>query len=991
MLSLDSSLRLSSINLQSAQQIDFAWMLSHYLNVPGTPMWVGFNSLLYDDIFPKQIICYLTTINASPTNNDVVYETMLQSKKVARECGQDYIEVTYDLAIAKIALQIQSTEKGLFDILFIHLGAFHIMMAFFKAVGKFIDYCGLSVIMVNAEMIANGSVNGFITGKHFNRCKRLHPMITLALKMIHFEKFIEQENIDLPVEFKTYLIQFSKQTRSSQPSIQQAEVKEIFEKYEKFKMQTLEGKHGKTAQYYMIYVKLIDYYLLLNKSIRTGNFEMYKFALSKIVNLYFTFNQPNYARYLVRYLDNLMKIDETHPGLRENFTKGSLGIKRTTKPFSKQAIDLTLEQTINADAANKLTGISHITNSISARQRWCRSHTIRSAIISHIVKETGLNKLQDVTADLQNSKIKKSTTQLHILIDCIKRNMNPFHNSLDKNCLYNISTGEAAPEAVENFLLNVEEDGDKERENFIESCINEPKNFDQAISKTKCHTFTEMITKKKVTVARKETELRMQRDLFGQLLHISLKKELDLHKVLAYPLTPVPLSLCHLDGSICKTQKSALMTLLEKYVNSKPLHTDPQYTNVMIFDGYFILNLLKDVPLTFGNISKKVLQMICASRATVIVIAFDRYIFPSIKDTEHKLRGMVQANYRIDGPDQVRKKEFSVELKNSNFKEALVQFFIDDWEADKMAPFINNKTIYVNADVCYKYTVSDGKVVRTEEQTLTCRAHEEADTKMIYHVCQLGFDANVTIRCSDIDVLIIMLANMDKISNNIHICIEVGVGNNKRLINVTQLYEALGKDTSATLPAFHALTGCDFNPAFFRKGKKRPFFIMTSSGNDFTNCFIQMSKPSENREELLGKIEEFVCHMYGFKRLKYVNEARTAMFQKTYKLLDKNDVFQLPKKSIDGSSLPPCKSELHQQFLRACFIAQIWSHAHLKVPTTHGPSDYGWEEVDDMYDFRWFSGNQLPSSITEITIQPEKGNIFENSIHIYYITYDINT
>lgn len=420
----------------------------------------------------------------------------------------------------------------------------------------------------------------------------------------------------------------------------------------------------------------------------------------------------------------------------------------------------------------------------------------------------------------------------------------------DKNCLYNISTGEAAPEAVENFLLHVEEEGDKQRKNFIENCINEPKNFDQAIiSKTKCHTFRNMITKKKVTVCRKEMELRMQRDLFGQLLLISLKKELDVDKILAYPLTPVPLTLCHLDDSICKTPKSALMTLLEKRVNSETIYTDPQCTNDMIFDGYFILNLLKDVPLTFENISKKVLQMICASRATIIVIAFDRYIFPSIKDTEHKLRAMVQANYRIDGPDQVRKQEFSVELKNSNFKKAIVQFFVEDWKADKMAPFINNRTIYVNADVCFKYMVRDGKVIRTEEQRLKYPAHEEADTKMIYHVCQLDFDANVTIRCSDTDVLIIMLANMDKISNNIHICMEVGVGNHKRLMNVAQLYEALGEYTNAALPAFHALTRCDFNPEFSRKGKRRPFSIMTSSGNDFTNYFIQMSKPSDHRDQ----------------------------------------------------------------------------------------------------------------------------------------------
>lgn len=50
-----------------------------------------------------------------------------------------------------------------------------------------------------------------------------------------------------------------------------------------------------------------------------------------------------------------MKIDETHPGLREQFEKRSFGMKRTKKSFSKQPIDLTLEQTINADTANKLT------------------------------------------------------------------------------------------------------------------------------------------------------------------------------------------------------------------------------------------------------------------------------------------------------------------------------------------------------------------------------------------------------------------------------------------------------------------------------------------------------------------------------------------------------------------------------------------------------------------------------------------------------------
>lgn len=130
----------------------------------------------------------------------------------------------------------------------------------------------------------------------------------------------------------------------------------------------------------MQYVEFIDYYLLLNASIRKGNFDIFKFVLPKINNLFFVFNQPNYARYLVKYHDNLLKVDESHPELRLQFEKGSIGVKRTMKSFSRQPIDLTLEQTINADAANKLTGISHITNSISARQRWCRSHCSSSSV-----------------------------------------------------------------------------------------------------------------------------------------------------------------------------------------------------------------------------------------------------------------------------------------------------------------------------------------------------------------------------------------------------------------------------------------------------------------------------------------------------------------------------------------------------------------------------------------------------------------------------------
>lgn len=37
-------------------------------------------------------------------------------------------------------------------------------------------------------------------------------------------------------------------------------------------------------------------------------------------------------------------------------------------------------------------------------------------------------------------------------------------------------------------------------------------------------------------------------------------------------------------------------------------------------------------------------------------------------------------------------------------------------------------------------------------------------------------------------------------------------------------------------PGFHAITGCDYNPAFFRKGKQCPFKILSQS-EKYTKAF----------------------------------------------------------------------------------------------------------------------------------------------------------
>ena len=125
---------------------------------------------------------------------------------------------------------------------------------------------------------------------------------------------------------------------------------------------------------------MIKLYHEFIRSVRVGDFELYVYCLPKLANIFFAFNHINYARWLTRYHDNLLKLQETHPTVYAEFKDGLFSIKRTNKYFSGIPADHTLEQTINANAACQRLGISAMTNSNSTRQRWAQSHYIRTSI-----------------------------------------------------------------------------------------------------------------------------------------------------------------------------------------------------------------------------------------------------------------------------------------------------------------------------------------------------------------------------------------------------------------------------------------------------------------------------------------------------------------------------------------------------------------------------------------------------------------------------------
>lgn len=488
---------------------------------------------------------------------------MEMSIKIADACAQQYISVNYDLAITNKAYRIQAENSPTFDRLFIRIGSFHVELSFYKAVGKYIEGSGIPVLFQQSGLVAEGSLNGILTGKNYNRCKRVHDIAHVGFKILHFKEFLKRHN---STELKTTtmeLIKLLDDERLLGLNAISLELKELLQHYDVFCKQTLNGDHGFTAKYTFTYVQFIDYLKLFQRSIRTNDVALYEYSLYQINAIFFSFDHHNYARWLVVYRSNLANIENTHNGMKQQLENGALSVRRTEKNFARTAVDITLEQTINANASNRLTGITSFTNSISARQRWSETHGIRMSIESNFYDSIGFKKYDKETDT--SYKTKKFNTKLNNFILSVEDAINPFEVDLDPTKLFNLCTGKAASQQTEKFLLNVVENGFQQMKSFSEGCNDNKSYFQKPIRKNKPKTFASEIKKKKTPPMLKQiNEIRIERNIISQMLYIAQHNELDLTNVFSYPLTTTPHSLSHYDGSIYTyVNKADLITLFQ--------------------------------------------------------------------------------------------------------------------------------------------------------------------------------------------------------------------------------------------------------------------------------------------------------------------------------------------------------------------------------------------------------------------------------------------
>lgn len=242
----------------------------------------------------------------------------------------------------------------------------------------------------------------------------------------------------------------------------------------------------------------------------------------------------------------------------------------------------------------------------------------------------------------------------------------------DTTDLLNFATGVVLPDDMADALITCTEKGREQMTTFVEKRVNTNTiSFWDSVANLKVKTFQSTTKKLQIKAAdEKLITVKADRDLFGRLLIAANARQVNLREVLTYELSPVPYSLVHQDGSLRKTAKSVLASVLEDGIDSTPRLPATPHTSVHILDGMALIQMHKSGGAsTFGELASTfyniVTSPLSSSNCSAVHLVFDQYWPVSIKAGERTRRGSSAAlEVKISSPSTPVPKQWAKYITN---------------------------------------------------------------------------------------------------------------------------------------------------------------------------------------------------------------------------------------------------------------------------------------------------------------------------------------
>ena len=124
--------------------------------------------------------------------------------------------------------------------------------------------------------------------------------------------------------------------------------KKITESYSAYKKAIRTGEHGHTAQLWVNY--MVWLVLRFIRVTMEDDLDLHMACVAELCPLLFSYDHPNYARYVPADYLLLLNLPKSHPGCEKLLQQNGFSVSRSDVQSSRTAVDMTIEQTINRHA-----------------------------------------------------------------------------------------------------------------------------------------------------------------------------------------------------------------------------------------------------------------------------------------------------------------------------------------------------------------------------------------------------------------------------------------------------------------------------------------------------------------------------------------------------------------------------------------------------------------------------------------------------------------
>ena len=177
-------------------------------------------------------------------------------------------------------------HRELFSKLIILLGGFQLLMMLFGVSGARFGEALIRELAIQSEVVAEGSIDRVMSGKHYNRAMRLHKITYEAFMRLlvqALESFLSSES--------AVMLEEQKQVEQLKEDFCQRKCEEVlnwpeystwFRHFEQF-VSNLKEKGSDLAKFWLSYLELCELALNLIFATRSGNWELYLSCVEEVL------------------------------------------------------------------------------------------------------------------------------------------------------------------------------------------------------------------------------------------------------------------------------------------------------------------------------------------------------------------------------------------------------------------------------------------------------------------------------------------------------------------------------------------------------------------------------------------------------------------------------------------------------------------------------------------------------------------------------------